>query len=228
MVLLLLLAMMPASLTSDAGSDLERARDRQDRITLEKLASGRAADAQKKPDDATVQYRSAVAESFLAEVGQELHDKGLATSAAENGIRAAERAVALNANSAEYNRILGTLCGQAISSNGLAALKYGKCALTSVNRALELDPKSADAYLSHGVGYFYLPPAFGGGVDVAIKDFQKALELNPKSAEAYLWLGVAMRKTNRNAEARKALEKALQLNPNRLWAKQQLEKIPPQ
>lgn len=228
MVFLLLLAMAPASLNAETGSELERARDRQDRVTLEKLVDARAAEAQKKPEDAAAQYRFAVAESYLAEVGQEVRDKGLAFSAAESGIRAAERAVALDANSAEYNRILGTLCGQAISGNGLAALKYGKCALTSVNRAIELDPKSPDAYLSHGVGYFYLPPAFGGGVDVAIKDFQKALDLNPKSAEAYLWLGVAMRKTNRNAEARKALEKALELNPNRLWAKQQLEKIPAQ
>lgn len=228
MVFLLLLAMAPASLSADAGPDLNRARDRQDRATLEKLAGARAADAQKNPDDAVSQYRFAVAESYLAEIGQELHDKPLAASAAESGIAAAERAVALNTNSAEYNRILGTLCGQAISGNSLAALKYGKCALTSVNRAIELDPKSADAYLSHGVGYFYLPPAFGGGVDVAIKDFQKALELNPKSAEAYLWLGVAMHKANRNPEARKALEKALELNPNRLWAKQQLDKIPPQ
>ncbi|HVT92520.1 MAG TPA: tetratricopeptide repeat protein [Bryobacteraceae bacterium] len=227
MVFFLLLAMSPASFASNAGPDLDGARDRQDRAALEKIVSSRAADAKKKPNSADAQYRFAIAASYLAEVGQELHDKTLAFSAAESGIPAAERAVALNANSAEYNRILGTLCGQAISGNGLAALKYGKCALNSVNRAIELDPKSSDAFLSQGVGYFYLPSALGGGVDMAVKDFQKALELNPKSAEAYLWLGIAMRRTNRNPEARKALESALELNPNRLWAKQQLDKIPP-
>ena len=31
---------------------------------------------------------------------------------------------------------------------------------------------------------------------------------------------------NRNADARQALQKSLQLNPARLWAKQQLEKTP--
>jgi hypothetical protein len=40
-------------------------------------------------------------------------------------------------------------------------------------------------------------------------------------------LGVALRKMNRNAEARKELERAVQLNPARIWAKQQLEKTPP-
>lgn len=221
----MLLAMMP-TMGVTAGAELEHARDIQDRAALEKLVSVRVADAQKQPNDAGAQYRAAIAESYLAEVGQEIHDKSLALSAAENGIRLAERAVAMNANSAEYNRVLGTLCGQAISGNGLAGLRYGKCALTSVNRALELDPKSPEAMLSHGVGYFYLPPAFGGGVGVAVKDFQKVIELDPKSAEGYLWLGVTLRKSNHNAEARKALQKALELNPNRLWAKQQLDKTP--
>ena len=71
-----------------------------------------------------------------------------------------------------------------------------------------------------------LPSAFGGGIDLAIRDFQKAIELNPKSDEAYLWLGLAMRESGRNAEAGSAFSKSLQLNPNRVWTKQQLEKSP--
>ena len=79
---------------------------------------------------------------------------------------------------------------------------------------------------SRGVGYYYLPPQFGGGNDLAIKDFQKALELDPQSADAHMWLGLALRKANRNAEARKEFQRALELNPARVWAKQQLEKTP--
>jgi tetratricopeptide (TPR) repeat protein len=113
-----------------------------------------------------------------------------------------------------------------ISGNGLAGLKYGKCALTAVNKAIELDPKSSTNYLSHGVGNYYLPAALGGGYDLAVKDFQKAIELNPKNADAYLWLGIALRKVNQPEEARKAIAKSLELNPNRVWAKQQLDKTP--
>jgi tetratricopeptide (TPR) repeat protein len=225
-VLITIAALFAASAFND--SDLLKARDRQDKAALEKLAGELRSQAEKDPRDAAAQYRFALAESYLAEVAVETRDKVAAKNAAQTGIDAAERAVNLKGDSSEYQRLLGTLCGQAISANGLAALKYGKCALASVNRAIELDPKSSINYLSHGVGNYYLPPALGGGIELAIKDFRKAIELNPKNADAYLWLGVALRKDNQNAEAHKALAKALELNPNRLWAKQQLDKTPAQ
>jgi len=207
-------------------SDLIKARDHQDRSALEKLASDARAAAEKQPNDATVEYRFALAQSYAAEVAIEMHDKLSAKDAAQAGMDAANKAVSMKPDSAEYQRLLGTLCGQMVSSSSLAGLKYGKCALDSVNKAIELDPKSSMAYVSHGVGNYYLPSAFGGGIDLAIKDFRKAIDLNPKNADAWLWLGVALRKSNQAAEAQKAFERCLEINPNRVWAKQQLEKTP--
>lgn len=208
--------------------ELERARDAQDRQTLDRLVNQYATAAQSKANDPAAQYRYALAESYAAELAIEFHDRGAAHNAAEAGIRAAQKAVALKADSSDYHRLLGTLCGQAISANVLQGMKYGRCAQDEVNKALQLDPKSAENYLARGVGNYYLPQGLGGGVDLAIKDFQKASELDPRSAEAQLWLGLALRKQNRNAEARRAFQKAVELNPARLWAKQQLEKTPPQ
>jgi tetratricopeptide (TPR) repeat protein len=207
-------------------SDLIKARDRQDKAALEKMVGDLKPAADKDPKDAVAQYRLALAESYSAEVAIETHDKPAAKNAAQAGIEAAERAVALKPDSSEYQRILGTLCGQMISGMGLAGLKYGKCALSTVNKAIELDPNSAINYLSHGVGNYYLPAALGGGYDLAIKDFRKAIELDSKNADAYLWLGVALRKVNQPDEAHKAIVKSLELNPNRMWAKQQLDKTP--
>lgn len=208
------------------AGELEQARDRQDRAALERHIAALSADAQKKPKDAAAQYRVALAQSYLAEVSLEEADRGKARTSAEAGIRAAQQAVALQPKNAEYHRILGTLCGQVIPANVLAGLKYASCARDSVKQAIELDPKSSNAWLSHGVGNYYLPPAFGGGVELAIKDFEKAIQLNAKSPEAHLWLGIALRKSNRNADARKALARAVELNPERAWAKKQLEKTP--
>lgn len=223
-LLLLTASLAAANLTAD----LESARDRQDRPALEKLAGELAQAAARNGNDAAAQYNMALAQSLLAEVALELKDRNLARTAAEAGIKAAEKAVSLKPSDAENNRILGTLCGQAISGNVLSAFKYGHCAQDAINKAVELDPKSARAWLSRGVGNYYLPPAFGGGAEASIRDCQKAVELDPKSSEAHLWLGLALRKANRMADARKALARAVQLNPNRVWAKQQLDKTPAQ
>jgi tetratricopeptide (TPR) repeat protein len=208
--------------------ELEKARDAQDRAALQKLVTQIEAAVAKKPADRATQYRLALAQSFLSEVALEQKDKNLARASAESGIKAAEKVVELDAKSAEGHTLLGTLCAQVIPANVLAGLKYGRCAMDEINKALEIDPKSTDAWLRRGVGNYYLPASFGGGVDKALADFSKAIQLDGKSAEAYLWRGIALRKANRNADARKALEQAVKLNPNRLWAKQQLEKTPAQ
>jgi tetratricopeptide (TPR) repeat protein len=222
--LFFLLAAAPA-----ANPDLLKARDAQNRSQLEQIATQLSSLAERQPADARAQYQAALAQSTLAEVATELHDKGQARSAAEAGMKTAERAVALKPSEAEYHRILGTLCGQeAAAVGGLGALRYGRCALDEVNKAMELDPREPMNYLSRGIGNYYLPAALGGGVELAMKDFQKAITLDAGSADAHLWLGIALRKLNRNVDARKEFEKAAKLNPARIWAKQQLEKTPAQ
>jgi tetratricopeptide (TPR) repeat protein len=222
LILLLWLAAAPG------GGDLEKARDLEDRAALDRLAAQFQAAAQKQPGDAAVQYRLALAESYVSEVAIELRDKNEAHVAAETGIKAAEQAVALKPDTAEYHRILGTLCGQAVTANFLQGMKYGRCATDEVSKALQLDPKAAVNYLSRGIGNYYLPTALGGGLELAIKDFQKAVELDPQSADAHLWLGLGLRKANKNGEARKEFQRSIELSPARVWAKQQLEKTPAQ
>jgi tetratricopeptide (TPR) repeat protein len=209
-----------------APAALESARDSQDRAALARLIGEYTAAAEPSEKDPEAHYRVALASSYLAEVALELRDRKQAQQAAAAGIRAAERAIALKPAVAEYHRVLGTLCGQVIPANVLAGLTYGTRARDAIARALERDPRSPHAYLARGVGHYYLPAAFGGGIDPALADFRKAIELDPKSADAHLWLGLALRKSGRNGEARKAFARSLELNPRRVWAKQQLEKTP--
>ncbi len=226
-VLKLTLLALPLAAVVTSGADLSFARDRQDVAALRSAAAELETAAARKPSDPAAQSQLSQAQSYLAEVLLELGDKSGAQQAAEAGIRAAENAVKLQGYLSENHRLLGTLCGQAIPANVLLGLRHGKCASESIQKALELDPKSARAYLSKGIGDYYLPPAFGGGTELAIRDLQKAIQLNPKLADAYLWLGIALRKAGKPAEARAAIQRSLEINPNRLWAKQQLEKTPP-
>jgi Flp pilus assembly protein TadD len=204
-------------------SPLEAARDRQDRAALEKLASEASGAAAKAPGDPEAQYRAALAYSYLAEVEIELRDRKAGHQSAEQGIDEAKKAIALKPENAEYYRVLGTLYGQAIVDL-MSGLSYGPKAKDAINKAVEKAPKVSMMYVARGVGNYYVPSQLGGGSKVAIPDFQKAIELDPKNAEAYLWLGLSLRKENRDAEARVAFAKALELNPNRVWVKQQLDK----
>lgn len=202
------------------------ARDRQDSAALDQIVKEyqRAAQASLSPE---ANYRLALAYSYSAEVAMELHDKKKSEAFAEAGLEAARKAVDQRANVAEYHRLLGELCGQVIPANPIfGALKYGQCARDEIDKALELDSHLALAYVSRGVGNYYLPASMGGGTEVALKDLDKAIALDPNLAEAYLWKGITLRKANRDAEARKSFERALQLDPNRLWTKEQLSKTP--
>ena len=171
------------------------------------------------------QYQAALAASYVAEVALELRDKEKAQKTAESGIKAAERAIALKPT-AEYYRLLGTLYGQAAAGgNLLAIMSYGKKARDAVGKAIDMDPRSARNWLARGIGNYYMA-ALGGNQDAAIADMKKAIEIDPKLADAYLWLGVSLRKAKRNAEARQAFQKSLELNPRRVWAQEQLQKTP--
>ncbi len=207
--------------------DLKVARDHQDLSALDRYIAECQTDAKANPQSPDAQYSLALAQSYAAEVTMELRDKRKSEAYAEAGMDASQKAVALKSNNAEYHRLLGALCGQVIPASPLmGTLKYGPCAKDEIDKAISLDGKLALAYVSRGVGNYYLPPSMGGGLDIALKDFDTAISLNPKLDEAYLWKGVTLRKANRDADARAAFETALKLNPNRMWTKQQLDKTP--
>lgn len=220
--------MVLAAFFAAAPAALQTARDQQDRAALQKLVDQSFAAAAQAPKDADAQYRAALAASYQAEVALEVRDKKLAEQAAVRGVKAAEQAVALKPGDAEYYRVLGTLCGQVVPANVIMGLSYGKRAKDAIDKAVALDPKLSDAYMARGVGNYYLPEALGGGLNLAVADFRKSVELDPKNADAWLWLGIALRKQNKNADARQAFAKSVELNPKRIWAKEQLDKTPAQ
>src|SRR5258708_27858641 len=89
---------------SFSSADMEKARDGKDRGALERIASQFAAAAAKQANDVQAFYRLALAQSYLAEIATETGDKSQARSAAETGMKAAERAATLKPEVAEYHR----------------------------------------------------------------------------------------------------------------------------
>jgi tetratricopeptide (TPR) repeat protein len=218
-------ALLMAGFFAEPPGSAEAARDRQDRPALEKLVNDSCSAAAGAEKSFEAQMRCATVASYLAEVDQEQRDKKAAQQAAQRGVQAASKAVALKADSGEAYRLLGMLYGQSVVDL-MSGLSNGPKAKDAINKAVALAPRNSNVYVARGVGNYYLPPQLGGGVDAAIADFRKAIELDGNNVDAYLWLGLALRKENKDPEARAAFAKALQLDPNRLWAKQQLDKTP--
>ena len=75
---------MVVCLRGASGSELEAARDRQDRPALEKMIADLSAAAAKQANDAPAQYRLALAQSYLAEVAIEVKDKAQAKTLASS------------------------------------------------------------------------------------------------------------------------------------------------
>jgi tetratricopeptide (TPR) repeat protein len=82
-------------------------------------------------------------------------------------------------------------------------------AIEDYNKAIELNPKNAEAYNNRGNAHSELNKH-----EEAIEDFNKAIELDPKYAEAYNNRGNAYYELNKHEEAIEDFNKAIELNPN--------------
>jgi tetratricopeptide (TPR) repeat protein len=81
-------------------------------------------------------------------------------------------------------------------------------AIQELNRALEKNPRFANAYTLRGYCY-----GAKGGFDQAIADFTRALNINPMMEIAYTGRGVAYAGKGRSAQAIADFTQALQINP---------------
>jgi tetratricopeptide (TPR) repeat protein len=74
------------------------------------------------------------------------------------------------------------------SNRGTAHFKKGEYdqAISDFNRALEINPRFADAYYNRGYAY-----GSKGQYDEAIADYSRVIELSPRFADAYYSRGFA-------------------------------------
>ncbi len=100
-------------------------------------------------------------------------------------------------------------------------------------RAITDGPDNPRLYLMAGIAALYAGPASGGGPAAAQKLLSRAAELFARDdpapglpawgrAEAYIWLGQAWQRTGNRREARRAYGRALALEPDNRWVRDQL------
>lgn len=165
-------------------------------------------------------YQLARVDSYLVESYAARHENKRAEQALEDAIAAAQRSIGLDDKSADAHSLLADLYGRKIAFGGfMPGPRFGPKIVAENKKALELAPNDPRVHASLGRQYLYAPKMFGGDIDNAIEHFLKATQLDPTSDENFVWLAVAYRKKGDAANAEKALQQAMQLNPRSAFAK---------
>ena len=90
----------------------------------------------------------------------------------------------------------------------LSDKKYGQ-AITSLNNALNINPRDSASYLNRGLAYSAL-----GEYGNAIGDYNRALQSDPSNAGAYLALGNVYLQQGNMAQALQEYDHSIQIDPN--------------
>ena len=105
------------------------------------------------------------------------------------------------------------------TSQGVSCLEKGhfEDAVSEFNKAIDLDPDNAVAYVARGSAYFKLDRLDNAisdyNFDKAISDFSKAIELNPDDVYAYINRGFVYNSRGEYKKATSDLSRAIKLNP---------------
>jgi tetratricopeptide (TPR) repeat protein/S1-C subfamily serine protease len=109
-----------------------------------------------------------------------------------------------------YNDLLKTKEPYLYYNRGIAKSALGdkKGAISDYDRAIEFNPKFADAYSNRGIAKSALGDKKG-----AILDYDRAIEINPKDAKAYYNRGIAKSALGDNKGAISDYDRAIEFNP---------------
>ena len=152
----------------------------------------------------------------------------------DEAINHLKKAIGVKSNFAEAHALLSGCYGMKASGGMFAGMKYGPKSNTQMDKALELAPDNPRVLILDGTGLFFTPSMFGGDTEKAITQFQESAkqfgEFTPEDAtmphwgrvEVYAWLGQAYEEDEQYDEAKKAYEKALELDPDYGWVKNYL------
>jgi len=229
-VLLLLMGLCPllvpgakvlASLSDDPGVlEARRARDQGDVEALRVATETVRLEASDK-NSFEAYLRLALFQDWMCEAAYDHQDNKLVKQAAQAGIAAAREAVKLNPNSSDAHWLLSELLGKLIPHVLGGGPRFGPESTREAEKAIELDPRNAEAYIARALDYFFTPSMFGGNKSKAVEMLQKAVEIDPASDAAntaHIFLAQVYFDLSQRDNALREIQEALRLNPERRWA----------
>lgn len=135
---------------------------------------------------------------------------------------------------AETRALQSAVVGQLIGYAGpFGAMRMGPRAQRLLDQAVAQAPDNPRVLMLRGVSFLFRPRLFGGGADKAERDLRRSVSLftsdAPRApapwwgrAEAHGWLGEALARQGKVAEARAEFARALELEPGNVWVREVL------
>lgn len=207
--------------SSNESSEVIAARQARDSASVEDLqrivAKVQKEAAETKRFEAYL--RLALFEVWTCEAAEAHQNDRLFKQAAEAGVAAAESAVMLNPKSSDAHQLLGDLLSQLIPHVYGGGMKYGKRSTDEMDKALELNPKNVNAYVSRAISYYYTPDSFGGSKSKAVEMLRKAVEVDSQADSPHIWLAIFYLDEGRRDDALGEINLALRADPDRVFTK---------
>lgn len=148
-----------------------------------------------------------------------------------------KKAMEVNPDSGELDAFYAYMLGFEIALDPEKAMSLGIQSFQYFGKAFAKSPENPRVHYLKGVSDLYTPEQYGGGADAAIKTLTKSVELFEKENiqdpvlpswgkdEAYVFLGMAHNMKGDKERAAELFEKALEVNPEFMMAKDELDKI---
>ncbi|MFN0059863.1 MAG: tetratricopeptide repeat protein [Planctomycetota bacterium] len=200
----------------------------------------------KKLGEARAQFAAAAADSGSAALAHyhvgyteylESHlvkDRAAAKSAIDRAVAALEQAQKSDKKLADAVALLASCYGEQIGHNPQLGMTLGPKSTMMLLDAQKLEPKNPRVVLLAGISAYYTPEMYGGSKAEGMKRFEEAAklfesyrapsELHPDWGrdEVHAWIGQAYLEQQKPAEAKRAFEAALKINPEYGWVKHDL------
>lgn len=158
-------------------------------------------------------------------------DKEKAPAYLDSAVEHLEKAIEKNDSLAEAHALLSSCYGMQISFSPLSGIWRGPKSGSEMGKAKTLSPENPRVALLGAIGTYNTPAIFGGGKEKGFESLKKAAELFDRwklldslqpdwgKEQVYAWIGLAYIDRNETILARKAFEKALEINPEYGWVK---------
>ncbi|HJZ65993.1 MAG TPA: tetratricopeptide repeat protein [Candidatus Acidoferrum sp.] len=165
--------------------------------------------------EARCYYESGLVQLYLADAYELRKEKKAAAAATDRGIEVAQHSLRLDEKSADTHALLGDLYAHRITYGAamFTGPKYGPKISEEIAKGMALDDKNPRIWATQGRKFLMAPKMFGGDVGKAIESFKKSLAQDGSQAETWSWLARAYKKQGDSTNAKEAVQKALQLEP---------------